>query len=332
MKAAFVKESRKEGRLELHPLLLLGVHLGGIVAVMALLGSSLWASDIAGLFLSTAQEEPALKAYLLKNLMIHAGISTVLWFLLAMVAQGLWRARGRGPRGIRRSRGSIYVEFLAVIPVFLLLTFGLIQLAIINIGGALSQMAGYQAARAVWIWGPEVSVNQLYPGDNITWTDVAERARIAAALVMTPVAPGAYAMGAGGTSAEFQALRRSMLSRFTVAPGAAANLAAGGGAGGQESSLQRSLDDSTLPIRAYQKFTFSYLSTDLAGPGTGLIVEPNAMGVRLKYYQHMAMPIVSHIFGEPRSQGGRTGYYKVWEIEHRMPPQRHGANRHIPGT
>lgn len=320
-------------RRELNPLIVMGIHLGGVLTTMALLASSVLSSrPTTTLFFEIVGQDPSLKVHLFKNLLIHAGISIVLWGLLAILGQSLWRRRQQPTRLIRRTQGSIYVEFLAVIPVFLLLTMGLLQLGFVNIGAALSQMAGYQAARVAWVWQPEININQPFSQTNVTHDAVADRARIAAALVMTPVVPGDYLTPPGG-SAEFESLRRSMMSRFTLSPELWEGLGNGQIIFDQKSSFVRGLDSTNLPVRAFRKFSFSYGATELNSYGQHVLVESGDIVVRFRFFQLMAVPLVNHIFGERVSPpSGPDGYYKIWDIEYRLPAQRHGANRRIPGV
>lgn len=265
---------------------------------------------------------------------IHIGISALVWFGLAGAGRAVWRSwRGRDTarRATVRSRGSTYVEFLVVLPVFLLLTFGLLQLILVNLGGALAHVAAYESARAVWLWQPEVQDRQVDPSNSVVQVneqDVEDRARIAAALVMTPVAPGDYSIEELDSSDELDAVRQAMAARFSWGP-QIGNFAQGldFGDSGEPASLVKSLDSAAMPERAYRKLTVAYQNVDIQE----IIDESDRTGVHFAYYQQMAMPFVNVFFGRhPHPSGIRGGNYFRWDIEYTLPPQRHQANRALP--
>ena len=332
---------RKRPSPGLPPLAVFGLHLVGVAAVAVALASFVLPGAHMGVMWSAGAQSTEVGQTLIFSATIHVALSAVLWFGVAMVGQSLWKKRGLirpRQRLVKRTKGSVYVEFLAVFPVFILLSFGLIQLTLINLGGALAHVASYEAARAVWLWEPELPVNQVASpgmgvgGQDVTFEDVEDRARIAGSLVMTPVAPGDYEINEGdGVTEEFEHIRAAMTARFLPGGADASAVASQVSELGQmaqdSASLVMALDSASIPERAYRKSTFSYLSTDILE----VIREPDRVGVHFAYYQHMALPFVDRFFGhDSHPHSARGGRYFRWDIEYTFPPQRHGANRSVP--
>ena len=331
------------------PILWLGLHVVGVLAVAAAIGAWILPGAHLDLLWEAGVGDGELGQSLVARALVHVGFAAVIWCGLAMLVESAWHRRHRvhRRRAMQRSRGSVLVEFLAVFPVFMLLTFGLIQLTIINIGGALARVAAYEGARTVWIWNPEVGVH-----DQVSEAVVLDRARTAVALVMTPVAPGDFMMDDSDVTEDFERLRDAMTVRFQenlmtssgnkeVSPSIDLNLTP------TMTTLAIALDSSDIRERAYRKLTFSYLSTvvdtDLVTDDVEGIVEIFAdpddpedwdqIGLHFQYYQHMAMPFVDGLFGQPHPSpeiAQRGGKYFVWDVEFTLPPQRHRPNREVP--
>ncbi len=319
----------------LAPLLVLGIHLVGVGATAALLVMFLLPSAHLEVLWNSAWASEEVGRNVLLSSLLHVVVSAVVWFIVASGAQMGYKAmRQKSPAGRAtvRARGSVYVETMAVFPVFLLLTFGLIQLTLINLGGALAHVAAYESARTVWLWEPERAQNQVDSQNAMVTVDdedVRERARIAAALVMTPVAPGDYGAMETGVSDEFEAIREAMTSRFTATPqlvGVTQQLTQ---LTSDDASLVMSLDSASMPERAFRKFTVSYLGTEVQE----VIVQGDRVGVHFEHYQRMAMPFVHALFGSdgPPNALDQGAYYR-WDVEYTMPRQRHAANRVVPGS
>ncbi len=329
----------------LNPLIVMGIHLAGILAVAVAVAAVVLPGTHAGMLWTVGLANGEIGRSLLLKAGIHIGLSTLIWFAVAAAVEAMWKKRHRlqpQQRMMRRSRGSVYLEFIMVLPVFLLLTFGMMQLTVINIGGALVRVAAYEGARAVWLWQPELAVGE------IDEDDLRDRARIAIALVMTPVAPGDFTMevATDESTHEFKMMRKAMTARFHNSPENAIIEGAMGSLSFDESnvSLAQALDSASIPERAYRKFTFSYLATtiddtvlDTAAAEESLITEPDEVGVHFVYYQHMAMPFVDALFGQPHPDddpddefAGRSGNYFAWNAKFTFPPQRHRPNRVLP--
>ncbi|RAL20634.1 hypothetical protein DL240_16515 [Lujinxingia litoralis] len=318
-----------------------GLHVGGLVAVAA--GLLFWQlpGEHLRLMWASAAESTQVGTSVAFSGVLHLGIAALVWGLVygagALVKRGLARDVSN-PRRFKPTQGAVFVETLVVFPVFLLLTFGLLQLSIVNLTAALMQVAGYQGARAAWVWQPEADAGR----SGVDQAEVNERARIAVALVMAPVVAGDIQMVGREISPQAEAMARAMYVRFAldVSAGGLASLLfpVGGNDPTTELSAARAFDSDGFDRRAVRKFLFSYMMTEMgeglaSSDGIGVIHDGNSTGVRFKFHHYLAMPLVGGLFGEPKlfvGMGGRRGYYRTWEHEYVFPRQPHGVNRHTP--
>lgn len=125
---------------------------------------------------------------------LHFGIAACVWALAYIMFQ-LVRLRFEArtpkmPKTVRLSRGTVVTETLIIMPVFLLLTFGMAQLTLNNIAGILANVAAYQGARAAWVWQPEEDASDRRM--NLEDGTTEQKCRIAVAFAMMPVAPGNF--------------------------------------------------------------------------------------------------------------------------------------------
>ena len=236
---------------------------------------------------------------------------------------------------MRAARGTVLTEFLIILPVFLLLTFGMAQLAINNMAGMLANVAVYEAARAVWIWQPEVDTGRAT-------ADPVDRARIAASQVMTPVAPGNFMVIPTGLSAEFRASRNAlMLSQIPFGgsiPSGLTDLGAGAGSISLQSaekdlSMSKALDTSTFLSRSLTKYTHAYLATNVE------VINGSEIGATLTYQHNQVMPLVGIIFGKKSgglfgvnfdAPGMRSGYYATYQRSYAIKAQAWKPNITMP--
>ena len=266
----------------------------------------------------------------------HLIFSVLLW----AVGYGLWnlrRGRGRTPRSIRAARGTAITETLIVMPIFLLLTCGMAQMAINNATVILSNLATYEAARAVWVWHPEM---QRLNNTNYSWVSatidenyVLEMGRIQAAAVMAPVA---HSFGTQvddpNISEEFYQLRGAFVGAHdgqTSDMGAIGRERADnmgewgfqvfGNQGEHGYSLAMALDSSRYSVRSAWKFSGAYYSSDVrydVSP-TGFTSSVPEIRVTLSYNHFLAVPFVGWVFGDfveaTNAPGGRGGYYTIYE-------------------
>jgi hypothetical protein len=266
----------------------------------------------------------------LPALAVHVGLSACLWALV-VIAYLLWKNPDARPTRVLAHRGTVMVETLVILPLFFLLTFGLAQLAVNNVAGILANVAVYQSARTAWLWQPEIGVDRA--GHSMTTPEVQDRSRIAAALVMTPAAPGNFMSNPIGSDAFDK-------TRFAMAAG---QLPMGAGAGDFGSlmaaagsvdptvatrnnlSLSTALDESSFLRRTVLKFSHAYEATSVEINETAANVE-----VTLTYKHHQVMPLVNRFFGDFGNAGARVGYFTTVNRTYSFPLQPYTPNGALP--
>lgn len=302
----------------------------------------------------------------IRTLAMLLSITGVVW--ASVMAMGLWARSHRRVTRVRAAharRGTVAVEFLVVLPVFLLLTFGLGQLVLNLVGGLMANYAGYQASRTAWVWAPEIGKNRS--GQQVSAATVNERIRMSVAAGMTPVAPGDFAnfdpslLNLGG--APGQARTAFVAGAFPgggLVPGGVGNLLAGVGSVStnflQESTYFSALDGNTninsvigLPRRTAQKYTHAWA----ASAGSALVERNGQIGAKMVYKLHQPMPLVGKYFtgkfiivnaGPLGSYeqwipftgmdivGGRPGFYLKIEREYMFPKQIAKSNATLPSN
>lgn len=236
---------------------------------------------------------------------LHVGVAACLWALLFIVFQlvMLRVKEGKQVRHMKLATGTILTETLIVMPIFLLLTFGLGQLTINNIAGILANVASYEAARAAWVWQPEEDADDPRMGveDGIA----EEKCRIAVAFAMMPVAPanldresnklnsryadearrlaaGANVPLSGALSEEFSpAILDTMFEISSIA-------------NTDDLAYGTALDSSDFLMRSLHKFTAAYQAAECD--------IKTDHSVAMTYKHRIAMPVVGPIFGESTEQ------------------------------
>lgn len=251
---------------------------------------------------------------LLQNeLLIHFGIAASLWAMIALIGKALMTRPEGAKRVIQRARGTVITETLIVMPVLLLLIFGIAQLAVVNIAGMLLNYGTHQAARTVWLWAPEVNPLNGEPARRGVNSDrVAEAARVQAAAALTPVAPGDFkAKNPGGSATQFEMMRGLLLATQLANPSNNSGLEAMDAARGtsdfttaKDLAFFRALDTATFPERSVRKFTFAYAALELE-----VINDATQAGVRVTYQHKMTFPMVGRIFGTSGNVAGSQGIY-----------------------
>lgn len=244
---------------------------------------------------------------------LHVGLSTCIWAAVYLLGAFVLSWRTKPDRVIRVARGTVMTETIIVLPVFMLLSFGLAQLAINNIAGILANVASYQAARAAWVWKGEEGKSRI---NNVGSNEARTRARLAAALVMTPVAPGEFVGNPTMGNATAQNMRESLaLANIPLAgpyiPAGITNFGTnvfGTGLNMTTRSGQSfiaALDTSMYAIRGIRKFTHAWHATNVT-------VSDSSNGdtsISLTYRHFVAMPIMGRVFGNFGVVGLRPGYY-----------------------
>lgn len=251
------------------------------------------------------------------NLAIHLITSAMIWIAIQRAIALLERPK----ISVKRATGSVMTETLVIMPLFLLLAFGMGQLALNNVAAILGNVAVYQAARTAWIWMPEEQVDQKRQG--IEEGTAVEKARVAAAMVMLPAAPGDYFFGElEGENTAFAEKARLVAAASHVPGGGLITDAVGddinqiadffsqGTAGAFSNpldylSFSTALDQSNFITRTLKKFSLAYNSTTIE-------IDEETHEVTMTYLHFQGMPYVGRVFGEKMYFDGptfRPGYY-----------------------
>lgn len=254
-------------------------------------------------------------------LLFHGLLSACFWVLLVLVVQVFKQPAEQRQLRLVRARGTVIVETLIVLPVFLLITLGLLQLTILNTAGLLTSLGAFKAGRAVSVWAPEADEGRL----GVNYSIVDEKARLAAASAVTPVAPSDFVHSCTGSTsldAKLDAIRSvghaTSMNPNMKAHGSRSNL-----------SVSRAFDHSNFLIRGQSKLSFAWCATEV-------VIEPaqprpaERFTVTVIYQQQMAMPFVEVVFGDFREVAGRTGFYTQLERSYSTTAQIK-PNRTAPG-
>lgn len=237
--------------------------------------------------------------------LIHLGLSACFWALLVIA----WKlcfspAADRAPRLIR-ARGAVMLETIIVFPVFLLLTLGLVQLTLLNTSGLLSTLAAFKAGRTVAIWYPEY----LEGRNGVDLDLVEEKARLAAASSLAPVAPSDYVINIGDCPAS-ESLD-AKLETLADLGHEEMNAESFDDATKDKLSVATAFDQSNFTSRGQAKLIFAHCATTV-----DYLVNGHEIHTRIQYQQQIAMPVVAYIFGDIDVVGGREGYYTTMERDH----------------
>ncbi|MFW6058513.1 MAG: hypothetical protein ACOC9W_06625, partial [Persicimonas sp.] len=138
---------------------------------------------------------------------VHLGLAGCMWALAVLGFEVVTSRRAPVKKLLDAADGSVMTETLVVLPIFLLLTFGIAQLAVNNMAGLVTNTAVFQSGRTVWLWTSEAEASRR----GVTMDKVRELARVQAAAVLTPVAPGEFIQSLGGGSDEFLQMRGALL-------------------------------------------------------------------------------------------------------------------------
>ncbi len=259
-------------------------------------------------------------------ILLEIGLAVCLWAILFATYQYVMeRSRElRAPKRVAlvRSRGTILTETLIVMPIFLLLTSGLAQLAINSSANVLMALATFQAGRTAWVWEPETRGGNARHGMGGDQAGVEERARIAAATVLAPAAPAEYR-----AACEFSSLfddRMKAIGAGTFSPlgmaGAAAVQARTGAQrntySNESVSYVRAFDTSTFAERGAKKFYIAYCLTSAS-----YTVGDGEIRTTVQYDHVNAFPWFAYIFGTRKTVGGTTGYFTEYEASYGLRPQ-----------
>lgn len=300
-------------------------HATGTAAIAVLFALVLAPSQYTFQLLDHVRMVPELWDQSLIRIALHFGLSACVW-ALACITFLLFKARVKAQpkRVVKLSRGSVMAETIIVLPVWMLLVFGLAQLTVNNIAGVLMNVAVYEAARSAWVWEGEAG-NRAGVNSGM----VNENARLAAALVMTPVAPGGF-VGDPRLSGRAEKMRLALALTHVPLVGGAIGQNLPGDVQNllgtvasldltiptrNNQSVMRALDSDPFIIRTVKKFTHAYHSTSVAvSQSDGDTV------VKVTYKHFIAMPIMGPVFGEKvgildalSTESKRPGYYTTFE-------------------
>lgn len=309
-----------------------GLHALAVVGVAFLLALLMIPMSTLEWLTATHMTTPELMQRSAPAILLHLGLAACVWALLVILFKLAHRSRPLVVHSLS-ARGSVMTETLIVLPVFLLLSMGLTQLAINNIAAILANVAVHQAARTAWLWQPEAGKKRVTK--EISDNDVQDRARIAAALVMTPVAPGNFVSNPLGSQAFSKARFAQAASQlpFAGAAGHAGELLAGIGAIDPtiatrgNLTLTRALDQSSFLQRSVQKFTHAYEATKIE-----VTQSDGRIGVKLTYKLHQTVPFVRNLLGSFGHAGLRVGYFATYTREYSFKAQPYAPNASLPDS
>lgn len=247
-------------------------------------------------------------------------LSGLIWGVLWGGARQMMRhdrSQARTQRVARLSRGSVMTETLIVIPVYILIMLGTMQLSQNMIAGLLTTLAAFESGRTAAVWIPEASV-----GRNGVDTDLAQdKVRIAAASVIAPVTPAGFAAGCSDASAsesleklitglKAAGHREEAMSVLAISQGHDRNL-----------NVARGFDVLPAFFRGIPKLTAAYCSTTIDSMELSSEDGVNMVTTTVSY-QHMAtMPVVATIFGNFDTVGDRSGFFTTIQRSYKMPVQ-----------
>ncbi len=263
--------------------------------------------------------------------LLHVALCTCMWaFMFLIYSYARQRMRTVKKVSLRTARGTIITETLIVLPLFMLMFFGMSQLVVNSIAGVLMNVAAFQSARSYWIWQPEEG------GARAGSASATTKAQIAAAAVMTPVAPGDF-LSLTNLDGDAEKLRLGLASAnipfAEVVPSDTAALLADLASLNfrlttrDNLSFWRALDSQSFAQRSVTKFTHAYYSTSITPQSSG-----GRLGVKVTYKHNQVMPLTGRLFGSLTLEGpgNRPGYYATYERTYTYKAQVAKPNSNMP--
>ncbi len=287
-------------------LLAVSVIAGGFAVVF--LNEAIWSLMVSG------AADSQVSASIVQEGLLLLGLASCFWAMLFIaflyIKAGM---ESRRKLAIVRTKGSIITETLIVFPVFLLLTFGLAQMAVNSMAGLLTTLGVYQAARTMAVWGPEIGHNRTGSG-TVQPNDVRERGRIAAAAVITPVAPS---LGRSMTCTESQQFKQ-MVRGMTAAGLSPVALPTP-----MIKTFSEALSDDRFAMRGPSQFKASYCQTSVNFEGNFMTnmksSQRNDFTTTVTYNHKIAFPLVGAAFGtRPGGMFGVGGYTSTITRSYKM--------------
>jgi hypothetical protein len=267
---------------------------------VAFLNEAVWSLMVSG------AEDSQVLSSLIQEGMLLFGLAACFWAMLFIaylyIKAGL---ESRRKLAIVRTRGSIITETLIVFPVFLLLTFGLAQMAVNSMAGLLTTLGVYQAARTMAVWGPEIGHNRTGSG-TVQPNDVRERGRIAASAVITPVAPAMARSMTCNESQQFRQMVRGMTAAG-LSPTAIPTPAI--------KTFTEALSDDRFAVRGPSQFKAAYCQTSVTFDGNFVTdmrdSRRNDFTTTVTYNHKIAFPLVGAAFGTRTGGAFGVGGYST---------------------
>ncbi|WP_158542291.1 TadE/TadG family type IV pilus assembly protein [Lujinxingia litoralis] len=301
------------------------IHLAGVCVIALLMAIPFWSQRTLSLA-AQAREAGLTEALLSSQALIHLGLAACFWTMLVLGARWLRETqRERRERALSRrlvrARGSVILETLIVMPVFLLLLFGLAQFAVMNMASMLTTVAAFQATRTVWLWH----------GEGNDRDDTVRKATIQAATVVAPVIPGEYAGSTTSNAPEHSQNRGIFVaSQF---PWPVADSGYQGRTIGDRMAdeiagttppidLVAGFDTSAFSHRTVRKLTVGYDSIDVSYDESA-----ESITVTTVYHHLNVFPLVSSLFGDLYERAGREGYHVPITRKLSLQRQRSGPDR-----
>lgn len=261
--------------------------------------------------------DPQMSGYVIKDIAIMLALATIIWAVFftgfSWVRDGLNRQK---TMAVHKTAGTIVTETLIVLPVFLLLTFGIAQMGINSMAGLLTTVGTFQAARTIAVWAPEQGTSRTTSGGAVSSLDVIDRAKIAAATVIAPVAPMSAGAIACSKPDALQKLSSSMVAAG-LSPAAAAQARIG--------TFSEALDSSAFAQRGPTKLAAAFCSMEVSFFGD-IKTSPGDTGqgeftTNVTYNHKMVMPLVGLAFGGTLTPGGwQTSIERSYRLHHHLTP------------
>lgn len=230
--------------------------------------------------------EPRLRSGLLRGLAMIMLCALATWGLTAVLLRHALRRRRVRRVRLRPARGTIVVETLIVLPIYLLFVFGLAQLTINSMAGLLATLGSYEAARTLAVWGPEVTEGRR----GVTNELALDKARVAAASVLAPVVPQRLA----ATCPVSRTLELHAKALTSVGNLGEIDLP---GVPQTHDSLAAAFDHHSIATRGIPKLRNAYCSVEVTVDGDEVV--PGVQFTARTAYRHVnVVPLVGRLFGE----------------------------------
>lgn len=288
-------------------------HVLATLIVFSLFAAPFMSEAVLSLFTSGIADEQT-KGWILRDVAVMLGLAAGMWgtiyFAYTRVSARLRRSK---KMAVVVARGTVATETLIVLPVFLLLTFGLGQMGVNSMAGLLTTLGTFEAARTLAVWGPEVGNNRS--GTTVTQAMARDRARIAAAAVIAPVAPMSTGNIACSKSTAFRKLIQGMVAAG-LAPIESPQ---------KYSTFGSALDNGLFAQRGPAKFAGAYCSVNVTYSGD-MRTAPGDTGqgqfrTVVEYRHKMVFPLVGLAFGGTLTAGGwQTTVKRTYELTHHLTP------------